>query len=67
MSRTYRNRPSAPEKASTDTSEAKAENGVSLKCSKCGWMWEYRGRHTVYTNCPNCYTKVKVEEGKEHG
>jgi uncharacterized C2H2 Zn-finger protein len=51
---------SAPVKTSANSSGVEAEDGVILKCGRCGWMWKYRGLHTVYVSCPNCYAKVKL-------
>jgi len=36
------------------------KQGIILKCNKCGWEWVYRGKRTFYTNCPNCYRKVRI-------
>jgi len=36
------------------------KQGIKLKCSQCGWEWVYRGKRTVFTNCPNCYRKVRI-------
>lgn len=29
-----------------------------LKCPRCGYEWEYKGR-LQFASCPNCLTKVK--------
>jgi predicted Zn-ribbon and HTH transcriptional regulator len=41
---------------------------VRVRCHKCGYIWEYRGRLRLAT-CPNCNAKVdtsrnRVEEGR---
>ncbi len=36
---------------------------VKVKCHRCGYVWEYRGKLKLAT-CPNCNAKVKVEESK---
>jgi DNA-directed RNA polymerase subunit RPC12/RpoP len=35
---------------------------VKVKCDKCGYEWEYKGRLGLAT-CPNCGKKVKVPRG----
>jgi len=30
-----------------------------VKCPRCGYVWEYRGKLTVAT-CPNCLRKIRV-------
>ena len=35
---------------------------VKVKCNKCGYEWEYKGRLGLAT-CPNCGKKVKVPRG----
>ncbi|MCC6050865.1 MAG: hydrogenase maturation nickel metallochaperone HypA [Thermofilum sp.] len=32
---------------------------VKVRCHKCGYEWEYRGRLGLAT-CPNCGAKAKV-------
>lgn len=41
--------------------------GLPMKCKDCGWQWTYNGRHTVSTNCPDCYAKVRLPEKPEAG
>lgn len=39
--------------------------GIRLKCEKCGYEWEYRGKMTFYATCPNCKTSVRIRGEKE--
>jgi predicted Zn-ribbon and HTH transcriptional regulator len=32
-----------------------------MKCNKCGYEWEYKGR-LEHGTCPNCLTKVRKDE-----
>jgi rubrerythrin len=32
---------------------------VKVRCRKCGYVWEYKGRLGLAT-CPNCGAKAKV-------
>jgi len=34
---------------------------MKVKCPKCGYEWEYKGKLAVAT-CPNCLTKFKIKE-----
>jgi len=38
---------------------------VLLVCKKCGWKWDYNGKKDYYCTCPNCLSKVKIEEYKK--
>lgn len=33
---------------------------MKLKCKKCGYEWEYRGKNPYYATCPRCLKKVKI-------
>ena len=33
---------------------------VWLKCKRCGYEWEYKGRKRWYATCPDCNTKVRI-------
>lgn len=37
---------------------------VELECQNCDYIWEYTGDKAAgtYTNCPQCYYKVRVVE-----
>ncbi len=36
------------------------------ECKKCGYVWDYNGRMTLYANCPNCRKPVRlIEEEQE--
>jgi len=32
-----------------------------LKCKKCGYEWEYKGKSEYYTSCPRCRANVRVK------
>jgi len=34
---------------------------MKLKCKKCNWKWDYKGKKTIYCSCPNCLNKVKMK------
>jgi predicted Zn-ribbon and HTH transcriptional regulator len=36
---------------------------MRVKCPKCGYEWDYKGRLIVAT-CPSCKSSVKVKEWK---
>ena len=42
-----------------------------MKCKKCGYSWEYKGKSKFYASCPRCRTNIKIKEnlkgGKEDG
>lgn len=29
-------------------------------CKRCQYKWEYKGRKTAWTSCPNCKTSVRI-------
>jgi len=31
-----------------------------LRCAKCGYEWDYKGRRDRYATCPNCKASVKI-------
>jgi predicted RNA-binding Zn-ribbon protein involved in translation (DUF1610 family) len=33
---------------------------VKLRCPKCGYVWDYKGRKQYYATCPNCFRKVNI-------
>jgi predicted nucleotidyltransferase len=35
-----------------------------LRCGRCGYGWEYKGKSEWYTSCPRCRTSVKVRGRK---
>jgi DNA-directed RNA polymerase subunit RPC12/RpoP len=34
---------------------------VKVKCHRCGYMWEYKGKLGMAT-CPNCGSKVNIRK-----
>ncbi len=41
-----------------------------LKCKRCGYEWEYRGRSEWYACCPRCRSQIRVRrsaQGKVKG
>jgi predicted RNA-binding Zn-ribbon protein involved in translation (DUF1610 family) len=37
---------------------------VKLKCPKCGYVWDYKGRKQYYATCPNCFRKVNIARNR---
>jgi DNA-directed RNA polymerase subunit RPC12/RpoP len=35
-----------------------------VKCKKCNYEWNYKGKNPYYVTCPHCYTKVNVQVKK---
>ena len=33
---------------------------VKLKCKRCKYEWEYKGKNLYWATCPHCLNKVKV-------
>ncbi|MEM0318299.1 MAG: hypothetical protein QXE66_00100 [Desulfurococcaceae archaeon] len=33
---------------------------MKLKCPKCGYVWDYRGKNPYYATCPRCLRKVSI-------
>jgi len=40
---------------------------VKVRCSKCGYVWDYRGTNTYWATCPRCLRKVKLGELRAGG
>jgi len=36
-------------------------DGVAIRCGRCGYLWVYRGASVWYASCPMCRTSVKVD------
>jgi tRNA(Ile2) C34 agmatinyltransferase TiaS len=37
---------------------------VKLRCPYCGYVWDYKGKKTLYVTCPNCMRKVNVQKNR---
>lgn len=37
---------------------------ITLKCPKCGNIWDYGGEAPTYATCPDCLRKIKIDENK---
>lgn len=37
---------------------------ITIKCAKCGKVWEYTGKNKVYATCPDCKRLVEIKPGK---
>jgi len=35
-----------------------------LKCKRCGYSWEYRGK-LGFATCPNCLRKVEIKDSSD--
>jgi len=40
---------------------------IKLRCPKCGYVWEYRGRGLYYATCPQCLRKVSIAKYRVEG
>jgi len=40
---------------------------MKLKCPKCGYEWDYKGRMTYYATCPNCKRPVRIKDVRGRG
>ncbi|MGE5555254.1 MAG: hypothetical protein ACM3UY_03175 [Methanocella sp.] len=38
------------------------ETGINIECKICGWVWLYKGKHTVFVSCPNCFRKNRLPD-----
>jgi len=34
---------------------------MEIKCSKCGFIWDYKGKSAFYATCPKCHRKNTVQ------
>jgi len=40
---------------------------MKLKCKKCGYEWDYKGKSQFYTSCPRCrYSNIKIPRGEDN-
>lgn len=37
---------------------------VLLKCQRCGYQWEYKGKSEWYAPCSRCKTSVNIKKQK---
>lgn len=33
---------------------------MKLKCKRCEYEWDYKGKRRFYATCPDCHTLVKL-------
>ena len=33
-----------------------------IRCPRCGYWWNYKGRAEYYITCPNCRYAIKIKE-----
>ena len=38
---------------------------MELKCKRCKYKWNYKGKSKYYACCPNCKTSVKIQNENE--
>lgn len=31
-----------------------------MKCKRCEYDWDYKGKSEWYATCPRCYNKVRI-------
>ena len=41
------------------------KKGIDLKCSICGYEWEYKGTKKIQATCPDCMRKIRIEKCKK--
>ena len=37
-----------------------------MKCPKCGYEWEYKGKSDFYISCPRCRLNINLQKPKVH-
>ena len=35
-----------------------------LRCRRCGYEWDYKGKNEYYATCPHCLAKVSVRSDR---
>lgn len=35
---------------------------MKLRCKRCKWQWDYKGKGEYYVTCPHCYSKVRIKK-----
>jgi predicted nucleic acid-binding Zn-ribbon protein len=40
---------------------------MELKCKRCGYIWNYKGKSEYYATCPKCLRKVPVKTSEKTG
>ena len=38
------------------------KEGIQLTCDSCGFTWNYKGKYSSTTRCPNCNHRVKIKK-----
>lgn len=39
-----------------------AKAGEKMRCTNCGYEWNYKGNAPFYATCPRCLRKVKIPD-----
>lgn len=40
---------------------------MKIKCQRCKYEWEYKGKSKWYTSCPKCRTSINVRKLEAEG
>lgn len=40
---------------------------MKIKCQRCKYEWEYKGKSEWYASCPKCRTAINVRKLKAEG
>jgi len=35
---------------------------MEIKCKKCQYKWNYKGKSEYYATCPRCYNKINIKK-----
>jgi len=51
-----------PMKESDEDKAILKKQGIQLTCDSCGFTWNYKGKYSSTTRCPNCNRRVKIKK-----
>ena len=49
-------------KESDEDEKPSEKQGIQLTCDSCGFTWNYKGKYSSTTRCPNCNHRVKIKK-----
>ena len=35
---------------------------MKLKCQRCEYIWEYKGKNDYFASCPSCLIHVRIKK-----
>jgi Zn finger protein HypA/HybF involved in hydrogenase expression len=38
-----------------------------IKCKRCDYEWDYKGKSVWYASCPRCKTNVRIKQDQNNG